>query len=163
PRPPPPERRKPSWHNPTKRLRITGELDARTTPRTANAMTATAPSVAPAAAEAVHPPRRIAAPALAVLAENPARLLAFRGNRAGESAVAWFYRLLRNALADHRRRCAAERRALAAYAGEAAAGADDDRSLLEAVCGCVTGLVATLKPELAEIVRGVDLDGVPLR
>jgi len=152
-------------------------------------MTAIARSVAPAAAEPGDAPAQLAAPALAVLVENRARFLAFLekrvgardaadeilqqaylrgmarggGLRSGESAVAWFYRLLRNELADHRRRCAAERRALAAYAGEAASGAEDDSGLLEAVCGCVTGLIATLKPELAQIVRGVDLDGVPLR
>jgi len=152
-------------------------------------MTATVPSVFPVVADgAAGAAPAIAAPALAVLVENRARFLAFLerrvgardaaeeilqqayvrgmdrggGLRAGESAVAWFYRLLRNALADHRRRCDAERRALTAYAGEAAAGAGDD-GLLEAVCGCVTGLVATLKPELAEIIRRVDLDGVPLR
>ena len=154
-------------------------------------MTATARSVFPAAADGgPATPAPLAAPALAVLVEHRARFLAFLekrvggrdtaeeilqqayvrgmdrggGLRAGESVVAWFYRLLRNVLADHWRRCDAERRAIAAYAGEAAiTGADDDGPLLEAVCGCVTGLVDTLKPELADIIRGVDLDGVPLR
>ena len=156
-------------------------------------MTATAPSVSPAAADgtasAAPAAAPIAASALAVLVENRARFLAFLerrvgardaaeeilqqaylrgmdrggGLRADESAIAWFYRLLRNALADHRRRCDAERRALTAFAGETAAAAGDDAGLLEAVCGCVTGLVATLKPDLAEIIRRVDLDGVPLR
>ena len=164
----------------------------RMTARISNAMTATAPSAPPVAADgtagAAPASAPIAASALAVLVENRARVLAFLerrvgtrdaaeeilqqayvrgmdrggGLRAGESAVAWFYRLLRNALADHRRRCDAERRALTAYAGEPA-GAGDDAGLLEAICGCVTGLVATLRPELAEIIRRVDLDGVPLR
>jgi RNA polymerase sigma-70 factor (ECF subfamily) len=151
-------------------------------------MTATAPSVSPAAADAVTP-APLAAPALAVLVENRARFLAFLekrvggrdaaeeilqqaylrgmdrggGLRAGESAVAWFYRLLRNALTDHWRRCDAERRALAAYADEAAPASAGDSALLEAVCGCVSGLVDTLKPELASVVRRVDLEGVPLR
>ena len=152
-------------------------------------MTATARSAYPDAAEGPDAPERLSAPALAVLVENRARFLGFLekrvgsrdaaeeilqqaylrgmdrggGLRAGESAVAWFYRLLRNALVDHHRRCDAERRALAASAGDEAAAAGDDGALLEAVCGCVTGLVATLKPELADIVRGVDLGGVPLR
>lgn len=151
-------------------------------------MTAIAPSVTPAAAEAPAEPS-LPAPVLAVLVDNRARFLAFLekrvggrdaaeeilqhayvrgmahggGLRAGESAVAWFYRLLRNVLADHWRHGDAERRALATYAGEAAATAADDGALLEAVCGCVSGLVGTLKPELAEIIRGVDLEGVPLR
>ena len=158
----------------------------------ANAMTATAQSVVPAAAEAQAgggAAAPMAPPALAVLVENRARFLAFLekrvggrdaaeeilqqayvrgmdrggGLRAGESAVAWFYRLLRNVLADHWRRCDSERRALAAYAAETTVAAPDDGALLEAVCGCVSGLVDTLKPDLANIIRGVDLDGSPLR
>jgi RNA polymerase sigma-70 factor (ECF subfamily) len=151
-------------------------------------MTAIAPSVPAAAAEAGGEPA-LPASVLAVLVDNRARFLAFLerrvggrdaaaellqqayvrgmdrggGLRAGESAVAWFYRLLRNALADHFRHGDVERRALAAYAGESAVTPGDDGALLEAVCGCVAGLVGTLKPELAAIVREVDLDGVPLR
>ena len=54
-----------------------------------------------------------------LLQEAFARALA-RGDslRDGESAVAWFYRLLRNALVDHFRRRAVERRALDAAAHE---------------------------------------------
>jgi len=152
-------------------------------------MTATAPSVSPAAAEAGGPSAPLAAPALAALVENRARFLSFLekrvggrevaeeilqqaylrgmdrggGLRAGESAVAWFYRLLRNVLADHWRHRDAERRALAAYAGEGTIAAADDGALLDAVCGCVTGLIGTLKPELADIIRSVDLDGVAPR
>ena len=153
-------------------------------------MTATAQSVVPAAAEAGGGAAApMAPPALAVLVENRARFLAFLekrvggrdaaeeilqqayvrgmdrggGLRAGESAVAWFYRLLRNVLADHWRRCDSERRALAAYATEATAAPPEDGALLEAVCGCVTGLVSTLKPELADVIRSVDLDGTPLQ
>jgi RNA polymerase sigma-70 factor (ECF subfamily) len=85
------------------------------------------------------------------------------GLRAGESAVAWFYRLLRNVLADHWRGRDTERRALAAYAAEATPAAPDDGALLEAVCGCVTGLVGTLTPDLADIIRRVDLEGAPRR
>jgi len=152
-------------------------------------MTVTARSALPAVADRGDAPAPLPASTLAVLVDNRARFLAFLekrvggreaaeeilqqayvrgmarggGLRAGESAVAWFYRLLRNALVDHWRRCDAERRALAAYAGEAAAAAADDGALLEAVCGCVTGLVETLKPDLADVIRNVDLGGVPLR
>jgi RNA polymerase sigma-70 factor (ECF subfamily) len=155
-------------------------------------MTATARSVTPAAVDGgdnAGSVERLAAPALAVLVEHRARFLAFLekrvggrdtaeeilqqayvrgmdrggGLRAGESVVAWFYRLLRNVLADHWRRGDAERRALNAYAGEAAATDPGDGALLEAVCGCVTGLVDTLKPELAAVIRDVDLGGVALR
>jgi RNA polymerase sigma-70 factor (ECF subfamily) len=151
-------------------------------------MTAIAPSATPAAAER-RAERALPPAALAVLVENRARFLAFLekrvggrdaaeeilqqayvrgmdrggGLRAGESAIAWFYQLLRNVLADHWRHGDVERRALAAYAGESATAAADDGALLEAICGCVTGLVETLRPELAAIVRDVDLAGEPLR
>jgi len=79
--------------------------------------------------------------------------------RDGESAVAWFYRLLRNALIDHRRRRGSERRALDAVTVEPRASEPaPDEELLATVCDCVRGLVETLKPEYAEVVRAVDLD-----
>ncbi len=163
---------------------------------TAPAMTATAPSATPAAADggddAARPPgaqASMAAGALAALVDNRARFLAFLerrvgsrdvaeeilqqayvrgmdrggGLRDGESATAWFYRLLRNVLTDHWRRCDAERRALAAMADDPGPAGAGDADLLDAICGCVTGLVGTLKPELADIVQRVDLDGVALR
>jgi RNA polymerase sigma factor (sigma-70 family) len=107
--------------------------------------------------------RRVGSRAIAedILQEAFARALA-RGDslRSGESAVAWFYRLLRNALVDHHRRAAAAGRALDAAAIEAgvqSTWADDD--LKNAVCQCIGDLVGTLKPEYAEAIRRVDLQG----
>ncbi|MBJ6761407.1 RNA polymerase sigma factor [Myxococcaceae bacterium JPH2] len=77
--------------------------------------------------------------------------------RDGEGAVAWFYRLLRNALVDHYRRQAAEGRALEREAREAQE-ASEDPELKVAVCACVGDLLSTLKPEYADIVRQVDLE-----
>jgi RNA polymerase sigma factor (sigma-70 family) len=79
------------------------------------------------------------------------------GLRDGESAVAWFYRLLRNALIDHYRKQAAEGRALEREAREATE-AGPDPELKDAVCACVGGLLPTLKPEYAELLRQVDLE-----
>ncbi len=74
--------------------------------------------------------------------------------RAGESTIAWFYRLLRNAIADvGRGRRRAE--ALPAEAEPETTDADIHR----AVCSCVNDLVPTLKPEWATLVRRVDLEG----
>ncbi|MBL0697334.1 RNA polymerase sigma factor [Comamonas sp. JC664] len=80
----------------------------------------------------------------------------------GEGAVTWFYRLLRNALVDHYRRSAAEGRALEREAREVEA-TTVDVELKQAVCACVGGLLPTLKPEYADILRQVDLEerGVP--
>jgi len=76
-----------------------------------------------------------------------------------DSAVAWFYRMLRNALIDHWRRRSAEQRAaerLAEQEEETVPAADQE--LMDTVCACVGDLLQTLKPEYAEAIRRVDLD-----
>lgn len=75
-----------------------------------------------------------------------------------DSAVAWFYRLLRNALVDHYRRSATEDRALAAVATQPQE-ADEDAELRETICGCVQELIETLKPEYRDALRRVELEG----
>jgi RNA polymerase sigma factor (sigma-70 family) len=78
--------------------------------------------------------------------------------RDDESAVAWFYRLLRNAVVDHYRHRDAERRALEAHAAEAPVSiALDETALQDTVCKCVGKLAGTLKPEFAEIIERVDV------
>jgi len=76
----------------------------------------------------------------------------------GEGAVAWFYRLLRNALVDHYRRNAAEGRALEREAREASE-LGPDPELTQTVCACIHDLLPALKPEYARLVRQVDLEG----
>jgi RNA polymerase sigma factor (sigma-70 family) len=76
----------------------------------------------------------------------------------GEGAVAWFYRLLRNALVDHYRRQSAEGRALEREAREATE-VGPDPELQQTVCACIHDLLPALKPEYAELVRQVDLEG----
>lgn len=77
----------------------------------------------------------------------------------GESAVAWFYRLLRNALVDFYRHRAAEQRALERQGVEATTSTGVDAAMEAAVCECVHGLIPTLKNEYAEILRAVELEG----
>src|SRR5688572_7049527 len=80
--------------------------------------------------------------------------------RDDESAVAWFYRLLRNAVTDHYRRKAAGQRAVESYAREAPeAGPGFEAALEQAVCACVNDLIPVLKPEYADLIRRVDLGG----
>jgi RNA polymerase sigma-70 factor (ECF subfamily) len=81
--------------------------------------------------------------------------------RVGESAVAWFYRLLRNAVIDHYRHRGAEDRALArvAVAGDETVPGPDEE-MRDAVCGCVKDLVGTLKPEYETALRRVDVEGM---
>ncbi len=78
--------------------------------------------------------------------------------REGESALAWFYRVLRNAVADHYRRRGAEARALGRRRAPEAAP-PTDAEMEATACGCFKDLVGTLKPEYADILRRVDLEG----
>ncbi len=80
-----------------------------------------------------------------------------------ESAVAWFYRVLRNTLIDHLRRAGSEARARAAFGAEVSNPIDplypDLPELHREACQCIGSTLETLKPEYAEAVRTVDLDG----
>lgn len=80
--------------------------------------------------------------------------------RSQESAVAWFYRLLRNAITDHFRKRLVERRALERLAAEPAHEPVPEPELTDAVCRCIRSLVDTLKPEYAAILRRIDLEGL---
>jgi RNA polymerase sigma-70 factor (ECF subfamily) len=75
-----------------------------------------------------------------------------------ESSVAWFYRMLRNAVIDHHRRKGSSERALAELAREldASIPASETRDV---VCACVLDLSSTLKPEYAEALRRVEIEG----
>jgi RNA polymerase sigma factor (sigma-70 family) len=79
--------------------------------------------------------------------------------RADESAIAWFYRLLRNAIVDRARRAAAERRSLERVAGLAPEPAETatDRDLVDVVCACVASLVETLPPAHRRALVSVEL------
>jgi RNA polymerase sigma-70 factor (ECF subfamily) len=79
-----------------------------------------------------------------------------------EDSVAWFFRLLRNALVDHYRRRDVERRARDARAAELPDHADLDPALRRTVCRCIEDLLPSLSRSYAEIVREVDLEQVPL-
>jgi len=86
------------------------------------------------------------------------------GLESAESATAWFYRVLRNAIIDHHRREASRSRAFVRLAAESQGEpADADQELEALACACVTALVATLKPEYGAALRRVDLDGVSVR
>jgi RNA polymerase sigma-70 factor (ECF subfamily) len=80
--------------------------------------------------------------------------------RKGEAAVAWFYRLLRNALADYHRRRGAEARALQRLAAEGRGSSPPaDTEMMRTVCRCVTSLLDTLRPDYALALRRIDLEG----
>jgi RNA polymerase sigma factor (sigma-70 family) len=78
-----------------------------------------------------------------------------------DSATAWFYRVLRNALTDHFRRQGARSRALEAAKHELSEVVDEE--VMNEVCTCVGALIDTLKPEYAEAVRRVELGGASVQ
>jgi RNA polymerase sigma factor (sigma-70 family) len=82
--------------------------------------------------------------------------------RSDEAAVAWFYRALRNAVIDHSRRRQAAARALDAFAEELAhlEPAEETRA---AVCQCIGRLAKTLKPEYAEALSRVEVEGTTVK
>ena len=127
--------------------------------------------------------------AVAVLVENHRRFLAFLERRVGsrdvaedilqdafvrglartgqlrdqDSVVAWFYRSLRNALTDHWRRSNSERRIFEDSVAVADAEPSVDPELMQTVCECATALLDTLKPEYAEALRRVELEGISVK
>jgi RNA polymerase sigma-70 factor (ECF subfamily) len=82
--------------------------------------------------------------------------------REDESAVAWFYRLLRNAVIDHYRRSAAAGSALERFASELDE-AVPPAEVEDEICACVSRLATTLKPEYADALRAIDVEGTPVK
>jgi len=88
--------------------------------------------------------------------------------RAGElqddaKLTAWFYQLLRNAVVDHYRARSSVRRRHDAL-GEMIASLGEDIAAASKgwepqLCSCLGGVVDTLKPQHAELLRRVDLNG----
>jgi RNA polymerase sigma-70 factor (ECF subfamily) len=72
-----------------------------------------------------------------------------------ENVLAWFYRILRNALTDHYRAQAAEGRKVENLLREP--GPTLSQEERENLCSCFEGVLPTLKPEYAELLRRVDL------
>jgi len=80
-----------------------------------------------------------------------------------ESALAWFYRVLRNAVIDYYRRGGASERALAALTRQLDEQTEPGLDERDAVCRCVVRLSETLKPEYALALRRIDVDGVSVQ
>ena len=73
------------------------------------------------------------------------------------SVVAWFYRILRNAVVDRHRRRAREQKAH----GDASDLVDpsSDSDVPREACACIEALLPLIRPEYADLVRLVDLEG----
>jgi len=82
--------------------------------------------------------------------------------RDGDSASAWFYRVLRNAVIVHARRGASANRRLDTFAHELEADTEAPDATSQ-VCQCVSRLADTLKPEYAEAVRRIEVEGMSVK
>ena len=137
-------------------------------------------------------PSATAPPQLATLLENHRAFLAYLTRRLGdrtqaedllqdaftrvvarpelvpadEALIPWFYRTLRNAAIDRFRRQGAADRALQAFAREldthevASMVTQETRN---EVCACIGRLAATLKPDYAEALRAIEIEGMPVK
>lgn len=79
-----------------------------------------------------------------------------------ESVVAWFYRVLRNAVIDHYRRADASARALAEWAKELEPHVEPEPAAEAAICECLMAGVQSLKPEYRQALEVADLESRPL-
>ncbi|HEY6876431.1 MAG TPA: sigma-70 family RNA polymerase sigma factor [Polyangiales bacterium] len=81
--------------------------------------------------------------------------------RDDESAVAWFYRVLRNAVIDRARREQAKSRALESFAHELAQ--EPPRETEGAICQCIAALKDELPASYREALERVELEHVAVK
>ena len=130
------------------------------------------------------------APSIEALVENQRALLRFLERRVGDCALAedilqdafartiarpdnipsdeeavipWFYRVLRNAAVDQFRRRGAATRGLEAFTRELDAPSAPAPDTHAEICACVTRLADTLKPEYAQALHAIEIEGIPVK
>ena len=86
-----------------------------------------------------------------------------RGDEIRDSVVGWFYRVLRNAVIDRQRRQAVADRRLDQFAAELESSSDGGEELAGVVCRCVGQLADTLKPEYADALRRIEVEGIAVK
>lgn len=93
-----------------------------------------------------------------IVQEALAKALAHAGDlRDDDRIVAWFYRILRNTIADVQARRSRERqRSVPVDDGDDLSASAEE---MRAVCACLGDAIRTLKPEYAEVLHAVDLGG----
>jgi RNA polymerase sigma-70 factor (ECF subfamily) len=80
-----------------------------------------------------------------------------------EAVVAWFYRTLRNATIDQYRRRTSAGKALEAFARELETHEAAPDDVAAEICACVGRLAKALKPEYAEALQKIEIEGVPVK
>lgn len=80
-----------------------------------------------------------------------------------DTATGWFYKVLRNAIIDYRRRKAVADKSLESYTSAVDASDAPDDELHGIVCKCVAELASTLKPEYADALHRIEIDGISVK
>lgn len=80
--------------------------------------------------------------------------------RDDEALIPWFYRALKNAAIDVKRRRGAASRALDRFAHEIDA---EEEPAHETVCACIGRLATTLRPEYSDALQRVEVEGVSVK
>jgi RNA polymerase sigma factor (sigma-70 family) len=80
-----------------------------------------------------------------------------------ETATGWFYKVLRNAIIDYTRHRNIATKSLATYATNVETDDTRDDELHGVVCSCVAELASTLKPEYADALRRIDVEGISVK
>jgi RNA polymerase sigma factor (sigma-70 family) len=80
-----------------------------------------------------------------------------------EGVVPWFYRTLRNAAIDQFRRRGTASKAIEAFGRELETQTAPEPDMEAAICACVSRLASTLKPEYAEALQAIDVNGTPVK
>jgi RNA polymerase sigma factor (sigma-70 family) len=105
-----------------------------------------------------------------LLQESLLRALQRNGKlRRGESAVGWFYRNLSNAITDHSRKFRGENRPVERLLQRIQEHAQEEGVSKPppdwnvALCACLRGLLPSVDPRYAQVIRRVELHGEPKR
>ncbi len=80
-----------------------------------------------------------------------------------ESAVAWFYRMLRNAVIDHYRHRASTEAAMQSWVRDLETESRPDEMIKDVACACIGEVMGDLKPEYREAIRLADLEERSMR
>ena len=107
--------------------------------------------------------KRVADPDLAADAVQDSLLKALKSAgqlRADESVVPWFFRILRRTIVDLYRRRAVRQRVQVELPDDFEAAATPEEQTM--ACECLRPLIASLKPEYAQVIEQVDLGGLSL-
>ena len=109
--------------------------------------------------------RRVGDRALAedILQDAFAKALARADQVPDQGLVPWFYRTRRNAAIDRFRRQGTDDRALEAFARELETVESTSGETQDEICQCIGRLAVTLKPEYADALQAIEIEGQPVK